>query len=54
MGGNKSPRRIFAAALTIDPTAPKLRRGGPKVLNVHSKGNLNSTPAFSYYSGVSF
>jgi len=35
-GSNKSPQRIFAAALTKDTTAPELHRGEPKVLSVHS------------------
>ena len=34
-----------------DPTAPELElhRGEPKVISVHSIGNLNSTPRFSYF-----
>ena len=43
-GGNEPPHRIFAAALTKDPTAPELHRRERKVLSVHSIGNLKSTP----------
>ena len=53
-GGNKSPHSIFAATLTKGPTARELHRGEPKVLNVHSKRNLNSTAPFSYYRGNVF
>ena len=50
-GGNQSPPPIFAAAQTEVPTSPEPHRGVPKVLRVHSIGNLNSTPPFSYYLG---
>jgi len=48
-GGDKSPHSIFPAALTKDPTSPELHRGEPTILSVHSIGNSNSTPPFSYY-----
>jgi len=54
MGGDKSPHRIFAAALTKDPTASELHRGEPKVLSVHFIDNLKSTPPFSFYQGNDF
>jgi len=44
----------FAAALTKVPTAPELHIGVPKVLSVHSIGNLNSTPPFSFNLGNDF
>jgi len=45
---------MFAAALTKVPTALELHKEVPKLLSVHSIGNLNSTPPFSYYQGNDF